>query len=72
MPLIPALIGRQKQEDFCECKATLVYRLSSRRARAVTHTHTKSGLVKCAVNSQGTQELRSFRLPDKGSFVSHY
>lgn len=58
MPLIPALIGRQKQEDFCECKATLVYRWSSRRARAVTHTHTKSGLVKLKMEGGAGQRHR--------------
>ena len=35
MPLIPAL-GRQRQVDLCEFKASLVYRASSRTARAVT------------------------------------
>jgi hypothetical protein len=33
MPLIPAL-GRQKQADLCEFKASLVYKSSSRPARA--------------------------------------
>jgi hypothetical protein len=33
-PLIPAL-GRQRQEDLCEFKANLVYRASSRTARAI-------------------------------------
>jgi hypothetical protein len=33
MPLIPAL-GREKQEDLCEFEASLVYRASSRIARA--------------------------------------
>ena len=32
-PLIPAL-GRQRQADLCEFKPTLVYEVSSRRARA--------------------------------------
>ena len=32
-PLIPAL-GRQKQVDLCESEASLVYRVSSRTARA--------------------------------------
>ena len=32
--LIPAL-GRQKQVDFCESEASLVYKLSSRTARAI-------------------------------------
>jgi hypothetical protein len=31
--LIPAL-GRQRQAEFCEFKASLVYRVSSRTARA--------------------------------------
>ena len=34
-PLIPAL-GRQRQEDLCEFEASLVYRVSSRTARATT------------------------------------
>ena len=34
IPLIPAL-GRQRQEDLCEFKTSLVYRGSSRTARAV-------------------------------------
>ena len=33
MPLIPAL-GRQRQVDLCEFEASLVYRVSSRTARA--------------------------------------
>jgi hypothetical protein len=33
MPLISAL-GRQRQVDLCEFKASLVYRVSSRIARA--------------------------------------
>ena len=33
MPLIPAL-GRQRQADLCEFKASLVYSVSSRTARA--------------------------------------
>ena len=35
MPLIPAL-GRLRQADLCEFKASLVYKVSSRRAMAVT------------------------------------
>ena len=35
VPLIPAL-GRQRQVDLCEFKASLVYRESSRTARTVT------------------------------------
>jgi hypothetical protein len=54
-PLIPAL-GRQRQEDLCEFKASPVYRVSSRTARATqrnlvlknnackyTHIYTKTG-----------------------------
>ena len=33
MSLIPAL-GRQRQADFCEFEASLVYRASSKTARA--------------------------------------
>jgi len=33
-PLIPAL-RRQRQVALCECKASLVYRASSRTARAI-------------------------------------
>jgi hypothetical protein len=32
-PLIPAL-GKQRQSDLCDFKASLVYRVSSRTARA--------------------------------------
>ena len=35
-PLIPAL-GRQRQVNLCEFEANLVYRVSSRTARSVTH-----------------------------------
>ena len=35
VPLIPAF-GRQKQVELCEFEASLVYRTSSRTARAVT------------------------------------
>ena len=35
MPLIPAL-GKQRQVDLCEFKASLVYQVSSRIARTVT------------------------------------
>ena len=35
MSLIPAL-GRQRQADLCEFETSLVYRASSRIARAVT------------------------------------
>jgi hypothetical protein len=34
MPLIPAL-WRQRQADFCVLEASLVYRVSSRTARAI-------------------------------------
>jgi hypothetical protein len=34
VPLIPAL-GRQRQVDFSECETSLVYRVSSRTARAM-------------------------------------
>ena len=33
MPLI-AVLGKQRQEDLCELEASLVYRVSSRTARA--------------------------------------
>ena len=35
MPLIPAL-GRQRQADLCKFKASLVYRVSPRTAKAIT------------------------------------
>ena len=38
MPLIPAL-GRQRQADLCEFKASLVYIGNSRRAKAVIQTN---------------------------------
>ena len=34
MPLIPAL-GKQSQADLCECKASLIYRMSSRTGKAM-------------------------------------
>ena len=37
MPLIPAF-RKQKQEDLCEFKASLVYRVSSRTAKATQRT----------------------------------
>ena len=40
MLLIPAL-GRQRQADLCEFKASIVYKVSSRTARA-THRETLS------------------------------
>ena len=36
--LIPAL-GRQMQVDLCEFEASLIYRVSSRTARAATQTN---------------------------------
>ena len=35
MPLIP-VFGKQRQADFCEFKASLVYKANSRTARTVT------------------------------------
>ena len=35
MPLIPAL-GKQRQAELCEFKTSLVYKVSSRSAKAVT------------------------------------
>ena len=35
MPLIPAF-GRQRQADLCGFKANVIYKMSSRTARAVT------------------------------------
>jgi hypothetical protein len=37
-PLIPAL-GRQKQVNFCEFEASLVYKASSRTAKATQKNH---------------------------------
>jgi hypothetical protein len=47
MSLIQAL-GRQKQEELCESKASLVYRTSSRTARAFTQRNpvSKKGLAR--------------------------
>jgi hypothetical protein len=42
--LIPSL-GRQKQEDLCKFKASLVYRGSSRTARATKKKKKKKSLV---------------------------
>jgi hypothetical protein len=43
MPLIPAL-GKQRQVDVCEFKASLVYRVSS-RATLKNHVLKKRGSV---------------------------
>ena len=48
MPLIPT-IGRQRQADLCEFKISLIYRVSSRTARTVTH---KNPVSKNKKNSQ--------------------
>ena len=40
MPLIP-ILRRQRQVNFCEFKVSLVYRLSSRTAKAI-HKETLS------------------------------
>ena len=40
MPLIPAL-RRQRQVDLCEFEASLVYRVSSRTARATQRNPVK-------------------------------
>jgi hypothetical protein len=47
-PLIPTL-GRQRQVDLCELEASLVYRVSSRVARA---THRNPVLKNKAQNKQ--------------------
>jgi hypothetical protein len=54
MPLIPALgRKRQRQADLCEFKANLVYRVSSRTAKAAqrdpaSKTKTKTDNVPCS------------------------
>jgi hypothetical protein len=46
MPLVPAL-GRQRQVDICEFKASLIYIESSRLARAIyMYTHLKNKSMK--------------------------
>jgi hypothetical protein len=40
MPLIPAL-GRQRQAEICQCKASLVYKASSRTAGDTQKTASK-------------------------------
>jgi hypothetical protein len=54
MPLIPAL-GRQRQEDLCEFEANLIYRASSRTARA---TQRKTHLEKTKNQNQNKQRGR--------------
>ena len=44
-PLIPAL-GRQRQVDFCEFEANLVYRVSSRTGSKATQRNPISGRKK--------------------------
>jgi hypothetical protein len=46
MPLIPAL-GRQKQADFEEFEASLVYRVSSSTARAIQRNLSRKNKVCC-------------------------
>ena len=45
MPLVPAL-GRQRQVGLCEFKAIMVYRASSRTARATQRNPVSKNLKK--------------------------
>ena len=51
-------LGRQRQTDLCEFKTSLVYRVSSRTARAVTQRNT----------ALKYQKRKSFCLPKEKSF----
>ena len=50
-PLIPAL-GRQRQVDLCEFEASLVYRVSSRTARATKMSPVSINQTKTKVNQE--------------------
>ena len=56
MPLILAL-GRQRQENLCEFESSLVYKLSSRTARAVTP---RSPVSKTKTKKHKQMFIRSF------------
>ena len=57
MPLIPAL-RRLKQVDLCEFKASLVYRVSSRTARAIQRNPVSKKNQKKKVGNPITKELK--------------
>jgi hypothetical protein len=75
-PLIPAL-WKQRQVDLCEFKASLIYSVSSRSARATqrtlvskkqknlqnTHTHTQSPMSIHVLEAQGTSSHKEIKLP---------
>jgi hypothetical protein len=45
LPLIPAL-GRQRHVDLCEFKASLIYRVSSRTAKATQRNLVSKNKIK--------------------------
>ena len=53
MPLIPAL-GRQRWQDLYESEANLVYKVSSRTARAVTQRNPVSKKQKTKQNMEAS------------------
>ena len=56
MPLIPVL-RRQRQADFCEFKASLVYKVSSRTAKAITQ---RNFVLHACVRTQHTHTWKRY------------
>lgn len=54
MPLVPTP-GRQRQEDFYEFQARLVYKVSSRTAKAITQ---RNLIVKTKVGGIGVERKK--------------
>ena len=63
MLLIPAL-GRQKQENLCEFEASLVYRVSSRTARATQRNPVSTNKQTKHRNKQKEKTLQKTKNPD--------
>ena len=63
MPLIPA-VRRQRQVDVCEFEASLVYRVSSRTARA---TERNPVLKKKTKPNQNKTKIKMFHSAGHGS-----
>ena len=66
MPLIPAL-GRQRQMDLCEFKASLVYKVSSKTARTVSQ---RNPVSKNNSNNNNNKKWASERLSGERYVVS--
>ena len=63
MPLIPAF-GRQKQVDLCEFKASLIYTMNSRTARA-TEQEVHMNYMQEDTYTGNTHELHAGGYPDR-------